>query len=316
MDTQIKKQTEKRLNQAEGIMISPFLWFDSQAEEAANFYTGIFNDSKINSVVHYGAEGAAATGMEEGSVMTVGFTLEGQDFTALNGGKEFELSPAISFFVNCDDEQEMNTLWTKFSEKATNIKDLKKYAAGEMFGSLKDQFGITWQFVIGTAMQKITPCLMFTGKQYGKAEEAMNFYISLFEHSGIIHIERHGSSEDEFEGTVKQARFAINEQEFIAADSNTGQDFSFTPAISLVVKCDNQEEIDYFWNNLTMGTDETAQQCGWLKDRYGLSWQIVPRALEKMISDPDTLKGERVMRAMLPMKKLNLQTLMEAYEKE
>ncbi|MGE5393887.1 MAG: VOC family protein [Candidatus Saccharibacteria bacterium] len=315
METQIKKQPVKRIRKTQGINISSFLWLDTQAEEAANFYTGIFNDSKIESISYYGAEGAAASGMAEGTVMSVGFTLEGQDFAALNGGKQFELSPAISFFVNCEDEQEINSLWTKFSQKATIIRDLKNALSSDPFGSLKDQFGVTWQFSIGTAMQKITPFLLFTGQQYGKAEEAINFYISLFDHSGLIHIEHHNSGEEEFEGTVKQARFSINEQEFIAADSNKGHEISFTPALSFVVKCETQEEIDYFWNNLTLGADETAQQCGWLIDRFGLSWQIVPWALEEMISDPDTVKTENVMRAMIPMKKLNLQELTEAYEK-
>lgn len=316
METQIKKQPGRRTEAAQGLKINPFLWFDTQAEEAATFYTGIFNDSKIDSVTYYGAEGAAAAQRKEGSVMTVGFTLEGQEFAALNGGPVFELSPAISFFVNCDNEHEMNTLWEKLSEKGTILTDLNNFAFIDKFGRLKDQFGVTWQLSIGTAMQKITPFIMFTGQQYGKAEEAMNFYISLFDHSGIIHIERHGPSEEEFEGTVKQARFSINEQEFIVADSNKGHEFTFTPALSFVVKCDTQEEIDHFWNNLIQGGDENAQQCGWLLDRYGISWQIVPRTLDEMLTDSDTIKAERVMKAMLPMKKLNLKTLTEAYEKE
>lgn len=316
METQFKKQPGSKAEIKQGLKIIPFLWLDTQAEEAATFYTGIFNDAKIDTITYYGAEGAAAAQREEGSVMTVGFTLEGQNFAALNGGPVFELSPAISFFVNCDHEQEMNALWEKLSEKGTILTDLNKYAFLDKFGRLKDQFGITWQFSIGTAMQKITPFLMFTGPQYGKAEEAMNFYISLFDHSGIIHIERYGPSEEEFEGTVKQARFSINEQEFMAADSNTGHEFTFTPALSFVVNCDTQEEIDYFWNNLAMGGDENAQQCGWLQDRYGISWQIVPRLLDEMLNDSDITKSERVMKAMLPMKKLNLETLIEAYEKE
>lgn len=316
METQIKAQTTNKIKTTEGLKISPFLWFDSQAEQAANFYTGIFNDSKIDSVAWYGAEGAAASGRTEGSVMTVDFTLEGQDFTALNGGKQFELSPAISFLINGDDEQEIKTLWEKLSQGGTILMDLKKYPFSDQFGRLKDQFGVTWLFVVGTAMQKITPFLMFTGKQYGKAEEAMNFYISLFDHSGIIHLERYGSSEEEFEGTVKHARFSINEQEFIAIDSNTGHEFSFTPALSFVIKCETQQQIDHFWDHLTQGGDDKAQQCGWLQDKYGISWQIVPIALDKMISDPDTAKAERVMKAMIPMKKLNLQTLTDAYEKE
>jgi predicted 3-demethylubiquinone-9 3-methyltransferase (glyoxalase superfamily) len=316
METQIKAQTTNKIKTTEGLKISPFLWFDTQAEQAANFYTGIFNDSKINSVAWYGAEGAAASGMAQGSVMTVGFTLEGQDFTALNGGKQFELSPAISFLINADDEQEIKTLWEKLSQGGTILMDLKKYPFSDQFGRLKDQFGVTWLFVVGTAMQKITPFLMFTGKQYGKAEEAMNFYTSLFDHSGIIHLERYGPAEEEFEGTVKHARFSINEQEFIATDSNTGNELSFTPALSFVIKCETQQEIDHFWDHLTQGGDDQAQQCGWLQDKYGISWQIVPFALDKMVSDPDIAKAERVMKAMIPMKKLNLQTLTDAYEKE
>lgn len=315
MDTQIKRQPANKNNKTEALKISPFLWFDSQAEQAANFYTGIFNDSKIDSIAWYGAEGAAASGMTEGSVLTVGFTLEGQDFTALNGGRQFELSPAISFLVNCDDEQEIKTLWEKLSQGGTILMDFKKYPFSDQFGRLKDQFGVTWQFVVGSAMQKITPFLMFTGKQYGKAEEAMNFYISLFDHSGIIHLERYGPSEEEFEGTVKYARFSINEQEFIAIDSNTGHEFSFTPALSFVIKCETQQEIDHFWNHLTEGGNEKAQQCGWLEDKYGISWQIVPHALERMVSNPDIVKAERVIKAMLSMKKLNLKTLTDAYEK-
>lgn len=314
METQIKRQQKKNMKVTEDQRITPFLWFDSQAEQAAIFYTGIFSDSRIDSISYYGKEAAAAAGREEGSVMTVAFTVEGQDFAALNGGPAFEFSPAISLFVHCDTEQEINSLWEKLSEGGTIVMDLNKYAFSDKFGWLKDQFGITWQFTIGTAMQKITPYMMFTGMQYGMAEEAMNFYISLFEHSGIIHIERYGASEEEFEGAVKYARFSLNEQEFMATDSNTGNEFSFSPALSFVVKCDTQEEIDHFWDYLTQGANEKEQQCGWLQDRFGVSWQIVPRMLDEMISDPDTTKAASVMKAMLPMKKLNLKTLEDAYE--
>jgi predicted 3-demethylubiquinone-9 3-methyltransferase (glyoxalase superfamily) len=158
--------------------ITPFLWFDRQAEEAAGFYTSIFRDSRILAVTRYGKEGAQASGMPEGSVMTVAFQLEGQDFVALNGGPLFTFSEAVSF----------------------------------------------------------------------------------------------------------------------------------------VVSCDSQEEVDYYWDKLSEGGDPQAQQCGWLKDRYGLSWQIVPRILDELLGDPDPIKARRAMKAMLQMKKIDIDSLKRAAE--
>jgi predicted 3-demethylubiquinone-9 3-methyltransferase (glyoxalase superfamily) len=191
---------------------------------------------------------------------------------------------------------------------------LNKYPFSEKFGWLKDQFGVTWQLMIGEGMQKITPFLLFGEDNYGKAEEAINFYVSLFKDSGIIHLERYESSEEAIEGTIKYARFSLNEQEFMAMDSIQDHSFTFTPALSLVVNCESQEEIDHFWNKLSEGGDERAQQCGWLQDRYGVSWQVVPIAMEEMMSDPDPEKSRKVMHAMLQMKKLDINALRQAYE--
>lgn len=316
METQIKRQPVKRMNMMSTQKITPFLWFDTQAEEAANFYTSIFNDSRIKTLTRYGAESAAISGKEEGSVMTVGFILEGQEFAALNGGPAFELSPAISLFVNCENEQELINLWEKLSEGGTVVMELNKYPFSDKFGWLKDRFGVTWQFMISTGMQKITPFLLFTGKQYGKAEEAIKLYVSLFKASGIIHIEYREASEEEFEGTVKYARFSLNEQEFMATDRNIGHEFTFTPALSFAIKCETQKEIDYLWHELSEGGDANAQQCGWLQDKYGVSWQIVPAMLDEMMSDSDPSRSQRVMKALLPMKKPDIQALTEAYEQE
>ncbi|HAH25404.1 MAG TPA: hypothetical protein DCL77_16880 [Prolixibacteraceae bacterium] len=296
--------------------ITPFLWFDHQAEEAANFYTSIFKNSKIKLITHYGPEGAKASGSEEGSVMTVVFKLEDQEFVALNGGSEFEITPAISFYVNCETEQEIDTLWEKLSEGGTVLMQLNKYPFSEKFGWLKDKFGVTWQLMIGEGMQKITPFLMFGGEQSGKAEEAINFYVSLFPNSGIIHLERYESTEDEIEGTIKYARFSLDEQEFLAMDSIREHSFTFTPALSMVVNCKSQEEVNHFWDKLTEGGDKKAQQCGWLQDKYGVSWQIVPLEIEEMISDTDAEKSRRVMKAMLQMKKLDINALRAAYQEE
>lgn len=314
METDIKRKPDKNKKRTELQKITPFLWFDHQAEEAVHFYTSIFKNSKIKILSRYETEGAKVSGREEGSVMTVSFLLEEQEFVALNGGPVFEITPAISFFVNCESDQEIDSLWNKLSEGGTVLMALNKYPFSEKFGWLRDKFGVTWQLMIGEGMQKITTFLMFGGVQSGKAEAAINFYVSLFSNSGIIHLERYESTEGEIEGTIKYARFSLSEQEFLAMDSIREHSFTFTPALSMVVNCESQEEVDHFWDKLSQGGDENAQQCGWLQDRFGVSWQIVPTAMEEMMNDPDKEKSRRVMQAMLQMKKLKISVLKEAYE--
>jgi predicted 3-demethylubiquinone-9 3-methyltransferase (glyoxalase superfamily) len=153
-------------------------------------------------------------------------------------------------------------------------------------------------------MQKITPFLWFDGK----AEEAAKFYVSIFKNSKMGTVNRYGDSGPGPKGTVMIATFQIDGQQFIAL--NGGPQFKFTPAISFVVNCETQEEVDYFWEKLSQGG--TTQQCGWLQDRFGVSWQIVPTALARLMSDPDKAKAGRVMKAMLQMTKIDIQGLEQA----
>ena len=155
-------------------------------------------------------------------------------------------------------------------------------------------------------MHKITPFLWFDGK----AEEAMNFYTSIFKNSKVGRVTRYGESSPGSKGAVMTATFQLDGQEFIAL--NGGPQFSFTPAISFFVNCENQEEVDDFWEKLSEGGKES--QCGWLSDKYGITWQIVPSALGKMLSDKDPEKSKRVTQAMLQMKKLDVAKLEQAYE--
>jgi len=155
-------------------------------------------------------------------------------------------------------------------------------------------------------MQKITPFLWFDDK----AEEAMNFYVSIFKNSKRGRISRYGEAGPGPKGTVMVATFQLEGQEFIAL--NGGPHFKFTEAISLVVNCETQEEVDGFWEKLSEGG--SRGQCGWLKDKYGLSWQIVPTALGELMSDPDPEKSKRVMQSMLQMKKLDIKGLRQAYQ--
>ena len=155
-------------------------------------------------------------------------------------------------------------------------------------------------------MQKITPFLWFDGE----AEEAANFYIAIFKNSKIVDTMRSGDAGPGPKGSVLGVTFALDGQEFIAL--NGGPMFKFSPAISFFVHCETQEEVDKFWNALS--ADGQKQQCGWLQDKYGVSWQIVPTVLDKMLRDPDSAKSSRVMKAMLQMQKLDIVGLKQAYE--
>ena len=163
-------------------------------------------------------------------------------------------------------------------------------------------------------MQKISPCLWFDDN----AEEAMKFYVSIFKNSQVGNVTRYGKEGYEIhkkkEGSVMTIDFEIEGQKFLAL--NGGPIFKFNEAISFQIYCDTQEEIDYYWEKLTEGGDKNAQVCGWLKDKFGVSWQVVPIAMIKMLQDKDSKKTERVMKAMLQMQKLDIDALTKAYQEE
>ncbi|SME99269.1 VOC family protein [Pseudogulbenkiania subflava] len=162
------------------------------------------------------------------------------------------------------------------------------------------------------SIQRITPCLWFDGQ----AEPAAGFYIAIFKNSRIVGIIRYGEAGHEIHGrpagSVLTVEFELDGQAFTAL--NGGPVFTFNEAVSFQVNCETQEEVDYYWEKLSAGGDEAAQQCGWLKDKYGVSWQVVPTALPKMLSDADYAKSERVMTALLRMKKLDIAALQRAYD--
>ncbi len=288
--------------------ISPFLWFDSQAEEAATLYTRLFGDSTIGRVARYGDAGPGP----KGSVMTLGFSLEGTEFAALNGGPVYKFTPAISFFVDCADEAELDALWAGLSASGTALMELGKYPFSEKFGWVQDRFGLSWQLNLSRGRKAIVPKLMFVGAQAGKAEEAINRYASIFAGSKVVSIERYAAGEGDKPGSVKHARFSLGGVEFTAMDSSAPHDFAFTPAVSFFVDCETQGQIDELWGKLSEGGKEG--RCGWLEDRYGVSWQIVPTALGELLGDPDPGRAGRAMAAMLGMGKLDIAALRLASE--
>ncbi|WP_374029363.1 VOC family protein [Bdellovibrio bacteriovorus] len=288
--------------------IYPCLWFDTQAEEAVKFYTSLFKNSKTERVAHYNKAGAVASGQKEGSVMTVEFHLEGQPFMALNGGPAFKHTPAVSFFVSCNSEKEIDELWSQLSKGGSTMFELKEYPWAKKYGWCQDKFGVPWQLMLweGKQGQKIAPSLLFTGKMYGKGEEAIHYYISQFKNSKIESLQKDPQS-----NSVMHSMFSLDGQEFALMEGQDKKDNEITAAMSFVVNCKTQEEIDQYSEKLSK--DGVVLPCGWVQDKYGVSWQIVPVELAEMMASKDVAKAEKVMKAMLGMKKLDLAKLKEAF---
>ena len=271
----------------------PCLWFDGKAKEAATFYTSAFDNSKI---------------LSENPIVVM-YELEGIPFMALNGGPMFTINPSISFFVYCKSEEEIDKKWQQLSAGGSVLMALDKYPWNDKYGWCQDKYGVNWQLMLHDAAgQKIVPSFMFTQEQSGRAEEAINFYTSLFDNSKIEMISRYEKGEGDVEGHIKHARFTLNGQVFAAMESSGPHQFTFNEGVSIVVPCDNQEEIDFYWNKLTEGGKES--QCGWLKDKFGVSWQIVPTVLGKLMSNPE--KSKRVMDVVMKSKKFNISELENA----
>lgn len=298
--------------------ITPHLWFDYQAEEAVQLYMSLFKDSKINLSTRYTKAGFEIHHQPEGKIMTMSFELAGQSFMALNGGPLFKFTPAISFLVACDSVEEVDALWAKLNDQGKTLMPLEKYPFSDRYGWTEDRFGLSWQIMLQTRSpitQKITPTLMFVGDQCGKAEQAINFYTQIFEHSKINYVMRYGANASpDQEGTISHTGFSLENQDFAAMDSAREHKFTFTEAISFLVSCETQEEIDYYWDKLTDQGDPKAQQCGWLKDKFGLSWQIAPAILGTMLQTKDQAKVMNVTNAFMKMKKLDIAELQKAYE--
>lgn len=294
--------------------ISTCLWFDDQAEKAADFYVSIFENAKIINTTPYQVE--TPSDKPIGSVMTVDFELEGQQFTGLNGGPHFTPNSAISFFVMCETEDEVDRIWEELLNGGTALMKLDSYGWSEKYGWVQDRYGLTWQISLGKLDdvhgQKITPSLMYVS-QRGVAEEAINHYTSIFKESDITGILRYDAGEEQPEGIVQHAQFRLNDGVFMAMDSSPEHaEATFNEAISFMVNCQTQEEVDYYWEKLSAVPE--AEQCGWLKDKFGVSWQIVPAEMDELFSGEDTEKSKRAMEAMLRMKKLDIKKLKQAYE--
>jgi predicted 3-demethylubiquinone-9 3-methyltransferase (glyoxalase superfamily) len=271
--------------------IYPCLWFDGQAKAAATLYCSVFRNSKITI----------------DSTMVVNFELNGKKFMGLNGGPMFKINPAISISVTFESIDKTNEAWNKLADGGKILMPIDKYDWSDRYGWLQDKFGLSWQISViynENDTPKITPSFLFTKNQFGRANDAVDFYTSVFDNSGIDVLSHYPETKN-----VLYSEFNLNQHNFIAMDGPGAHDFSFNEALSLVIDCETQQEIDYYWNKLS-GDGGQESQCGWLKDKFGVSWQIIPTIIGKLMTDP--AKSPRIMNEIMKMRKIDIETLINA----
>lgn len=273
----------------------PCLWFDGKAKEAAEFYSSVFKNSRIL----------------YDSPVVVQFEILGKRIMGLNGGPIFKINPSISLFVLLETVEEANAVWDKLLEGGSVLMPLDKYPWSERYGWVKDKYDMTWQVsVVNKAGDPpvITPSLLFTGKQFGKAAEAIKLYCNIFKNSSTKILIPYPEG-DANAGKVMYSEFKLNGYDLIAMDGPGEHNYTFNEGVSLVVECDTQNEIDHYWDSLTANGGKESM-CGWLQDPFGVSWQIVPSVLGELVSDP--ARAQRVTQAYMKMKKMDIATLVEA----
>jgi predicted 3-demethylubiquinone-9 3-methyltransferase (glyoxalase superfamily) len=296
--------------------IIPHLWFDKEAVQAAEFYTSIFPNSKITNQ-------SVIKDTPSGDSEIVGFDLNGYSFMAISAGPYFKINPSISFFVNFDPAQDkdaeknIDIIWNKLVDGGTVLMELKEYPFSKRYGWVQDKFGVSWQLILsdpnGELRPYIMPSLLFVNKVVGKAEEAVQFYLSVFKNSHMGMIAKYAAEQKpNLETDVMFSDFQLEGQWFSAMDSRLEHGFEFNEAVSLLVSCKDQAEIDYYWEKLSAVPE--AEQCGWLRDKYGVSWQIHPQIMNKMMSEGTPEQIGRVTQAFLKMKKFDIAELEKAYQ--
>ena len=295
--------------------ITPHLWFDKEAKEAAEFYTSLLPNSRVTSAI-------TLRDTPSGDCDLVSFDLANQPFMAISAGPLFTFNPSVSFLLNFDPSQDrdarvhLDQLWEKLSEGGTALMPLDHYPFSERYGWVQDRYGLSWQLMLTNPMGEerpfIIPSLMFTGKNAGHAETAIDFYYSVFKGAKRGTTARYPQGmELDKEGTIMFADFSLTGTWLAAMDSAREHHFMFNEAISFLVPCQTQAEIDYYWEKLS--ADPQAEQCGWLKDQFGLSWQIWPTPMGEMMKNGTREQIDRVTQAFMPMKKFDLAILERAY---
>lgn len=287
--------------------IIPHLWYDKEALEAATWYVSLFEKSKIVSV-------ATIPDTPSGDAQMVAFELAGFPFSAISAGPFFSLNPSISLMVACETREEIDRLYEQLKDGAILLMPLEEYPFSKYYVWLQDKYGLNWQLMLteqGQQVPKLRPTLLFTDNICGKAQEAMDYYATVFPETkiGFINHYSQGEAEDD-RAKVNYAEIEIYGTSLIAMDHGYGGEFSFNEAFSFIIPCDDQEEIDYFWDKLSFVPE--AEQCGWVKDKFGISWQITPAHMDDVFVKGTPEEAKRVTEAFLKMKKLDMAALERA----
>lgn len=268
--------------------IYPCLWFDNNAKEAAEFYVNVFDNSKITSE----------------NPLVVEFELNGVRFMGLNGGSQFNPTSAVSYFVYCGgDHSKIESLFRKLSEGGMVLFPLDKYDWSEKYAWVQDKFGVNWQLDVDAINhpQKIVSALLFTNEKAMQVKEAATFYTSVFKDSKILMEYPFPDGEN-----LLFTQFKLNNYLFNAMSGGAEKHkFDFSEGNSFVIECDTQEEIDHYWSAFASGGKESM--CGWVQDKYGVWWQVVPSILKELMNTPE--KAQKVTEAFMKMKKFDIETL-------
>jgi predicted 3-demethylubiquinone-9 3-methyltransferase (glyoxalase superfamily) len=296
LDDQLLKTAINKLNSSDmKDSIYPCIWFDKQAKEAAEFYCSAFPESEVKCV----------------TPLVTTFAIRGKLFMGLDGGPQHQPNPSVSFFQVFKSDEELSKAWNMLSEGGKVMMPLDTYPWSSKYGWLEDKFGVSWQLSLAMSADEgpdVFPSLMFTGQQNGKAQQAIDFYTSLFPDSKVSLISKYEAGEHDREGNIKHAQIYLNGYRIALMESSMDHKFDFNWGVSLVVNCDTQEEIDYYWN--TIAERGKPSMCGWTQDEFGLWWQIVPASLGTYMTDP--AKAPKVMEAFMKMSKFNIAELEQA----
>ena len=276
--------------------IYPCITLKGKAAEAADFYVKAFADGIIL----------------QSTPFVIIMQLAGQKFMLLNDGPTSRPNASISFMVIIESKSELEKYWSSLTEGGEVLMPLDSYDWSSGYGWVQDKYGVSWQLYLSDSkpgMQRFSPTFMFSGDKAGRAKEAVHFYSSVFPQSSITGIINYNDGDGDRTDFVKHAQFSIDNYTLMAMDSSGEHSFTFNDSISMVVACDTQAEIDLYWNQMTSdGGYEVA--CGWLTDKFGISWQIIPKILGRLMTDP--VRGQRVMSALMKMKRLVIADLENA----
>ena len=287
--------------------IIPHLWFDKEAKEAALFYTGLLEDSAIlgNVIIENTPSG-------DSEIVT--FRLESIAFESISAGPYFKFNPSISLMVYCKTEEELKRLWGELKKDGAELMPLGEYHFSNLYSWVEDKYGLSWQLFYNQGQefhQKIVPSMLFSSGVCGQAKDALDFYQRVFKDSKLNTISYYGKGDAPNKNAlVNYSSLSIHDFEIVLMDNAMEADFTFNEAFSLIIRCKDQEEIDYYWDKLS--ADPEAEACGWLKDKFGVSWQIVPDTMEELLFGGTKEELQRVTEAFLKMKKFELSELEKA----